>query len=206
MTANVKLSKSAKNDLITMKTDFGYSTYSILLEDVCSFFNRNKMTPKDNIDNNFFSVLSMQKQELLREILEVKKFIKSDSQSMRKLLRALEKDHFVKLSTKVSFLTDEARERNAKNILESTYSSSTKTEYKQEEKTEQNSDIVLIKEQAKTILEMEKTLQKQDLILEKREKNFKTIFDFYKIEKNTFGKEKVVIDMDREEFEKLFNI
>jgi hypothetical protein len=206
MTSNIKLNERGKSDLVAMKKAFGCSTYSNVIEIVYSFFTRNKITPRDNIDSNFFAVLSMLKEEVLKEVLDIKKFVKTDSQSMRKLLRALEKDHLVKLSTKVSFLTDEAKERNLKINVEDAFNISKENTKNKDLIKNENSDLELINQQAKIISTQQKTLQKQDISIEKNELILKKIQTFYKVEKNTFGKEKVVIEIEREEFENLFNL
>ena len=201
---NMRVNKDAKDSLKELKETVGYSTYSYTIKEMCSFFFRNKITPKDTLDSNFFSVLSMLKEKLLKEIIDIKKFVKTDSQSMRKLLRALERDHLVSLSTKVSFLTDKERERNLKILAENTFS--IPEEINETIKEKQKSDeLLFIEEQAQAISALDKNLLKQDLIIHKYETNFKKILNFYRIEKNTFGKQKVVIDMEREAFEELFN-
>ena len=201
---NMRVNKDAKDSLKELKETVGYSTYSYTIKEMCSFFFRNKITPKDTLDSNFFSVLSMLKETLLKEIIDIKKFVKTDSQSMRKLLRALERDHLVSLSTKVSFLTDQERERNLKSLAENTFNVSAEINKITKEK-QKSEEILFIEEQAQAISALDKNLLKQDLIIHKYETNFKKILNFYKIEKNTFGKQKVVIEMEREAFEELFN-
>ena len=201
---NMRVNKDAKDSLKELKETVGYSTYSSTLKEMCNFFFRNKITPKDTLDSNFFSVLSMLKETLLKEIIDIKKFVKTDSQSMRKLLRALERDHLVSLSTKVSFLTDQERERNLKSLAENTFNVSAEINKITKEK-QKSEEILFIEEQAQAISALDKNLLKQDLIIHKYEINFKKILNLYKIEKNTFGKQKVVIDMEREAFEELFN-
>jgi predicted transcriptional regulator len=201
---NIRISEDAKFALDNLKNNFGYSTFNQTIKEIYIFFQKNKITPNDTLDSNFFSVLSMLKENLLTEILDIKKFVKSDSQSMRRLLRALEKDHLVKLSTKIHFLTDEARERNEKIKIENTFK---KPEVKIENEQllkKHVPELSILESQQKRIQYMDKTISQQDVNIEIYQKKFKKIFDHYKIEKNTFGKEKIVIEMDREDFEQLF--
>ena len=43
---NLKVNQSAKDYIIRLKKDFGYSTYSETIDKVSEFFYRNKVAPK----------------------------------------------------------------------------------------------------------------------------------------------------------------
>ena len=205
---NIKLSDSAKNALKTMKKDFEYSTYSNVIDDVFAFFQRNKITPKESIDNNFFTVLSLLKSELTNQIINVFDFVKKDSQSLRKLIRAIEKDHLVSISTKINYLVNEYKENEIKNNAESFIKNIDDSQNNSENSVSNLEKLeTQLQVEKKTNNELNNKISSLDTQLQSMKDSLTSIYEKHRLEKSSFGgKSKIYLDMKREDFEKLFDI
>ncbi|CAH8296011.1 hypothetical protein EV196_11326 [Mariniflexile fucanivorans] len=202
----IKVNELAKEKMDTLKKTHSFPSFSIAIEYMCNFFEINKISPKDGVNQSYQNSIFDVEKAVKMGINELKKQHIKDSQSMRKLVRAIEKDHMINMSSKLSYLYDKKREEivnnNVKNSIESITDSS-------KEDLEKDKEIELLKtiiEDKATELKQLKLSQDSDGNLAlKYEEKLKIIYRKYQIEKS-FGKEKIVIDMSKEDFDKLFEL
>jgi len=200
----IKVNSIAKEKLDNLKKHYVFSSFSVAIEAMCSFFEINKISPKEGVIQNYHNSIFNVEKAVKLGLLELKKQYNKDSQSMRKLLRGIEKDHMIGVSTKVSYLFDKEKEKNVNNNMESTFNSMIKSSEKELEK---DKEIELLKEEMESKIEEIKTLKyatnNESILLEKYRETIKEIYQKYQLEKGAFGKEKIVIDMPKEKFDSL---
>lgn len=206
-TATIKIHLNAKEKLDIIKKQEAFLTFGNAIETMCTFFEVNKISPKDGINQNFQNSIFNVEKSVKMGLAELKKQYNKDSQSMRKLLRAIEKDHMLSTSRKVSYLYENLREEKVKQNVENSFNNIVGSS---EASLEKENEIEALKD---TIEDQKREINKLILgnnsdanLASKYEDKLKIIFQRYQLEKTAFGKEKIVIDMSREDFEKLFDI
>lgn len=112
MLENLKITPTAKKGLEWLKKEYSFTTYSVAVDTVVQFFNNNKINPRETISNNYTESLVL----VRKEITELKNFITSDSQSLRKRHGAIERDYFIYMKQKLDELTSEKGNNNQAQI------------------------------------------------------------------------------------------
>lgn len=205
--ATIKINTNAKEKLDQIKKNERFSTFGIAIETMCSFFEVNKISPKDGINQNFQNSIFNVEKSVKMGLSELKKQYNKDSQSMRKLMRAIEKDHMISTSRKISFLYDIQKEKTVQKAVENSIDSildSSKNDNTKDNEIEVLKDVI---EEKNLEINRLNHLENSDTnLVSQLEDKLNTIFQRYELEKSAFGKEKIVIDMDRKDFEALFGI
>ena len=98
---NIRIGEDAKNGLDRLKKAGGYSTLTSCLEDIVRFFERNKITPRDKINQELNEQLFRNSVNERKSLEELKEFIKADSLSLRKRFGAIERDYFKNFAEKI---------------------------------------------------------------------------------------------------------
>ena len=206
------MNKSIKVDLATyeavedVKTTFSFKSFSECIHSMSVFFKNNNVSPRDSISNNFTVSLFETKSEIKTDIVDLKKFIKEDSQSMRKRHGAIERDYFIAMNRKIDsiykkLIDDGIDERNEK--LE-------KKLINDDEKVIDYSDALkknneLLESRNKTINELQTIVNKQDKTMNEYFQTLKKLNDSIKYEKTLTGN-KIFINLSLEEVNDLFKL
>ncbi|MDI5899450.1 BfmA/BtgA family mobilization protein [Flavobacterium yafengii] len=98
---NIRIGEKAKNGLDRLKKAGRYTTLTSCLEDIVWFFERNKITPRDRINQELNEQLFRNSISERRSFEELKEFIKADSLSLRKRFGAIERDYFKNFAEKI---------------------------------------------------------------------------------------------------------
>lgn len=217
MYINIKISEKAKENIDNLKEDNKFSTFSECINEISRFFKTNNLSPRDIIAVNEKQTLFENHYALLNEFkilkelfkvdfIELKKFIKEDSQSLRKRHGALERDSFIPMGRKIDsiykkLIDDGIDERNEK--LE-------KKLINDDEKVIDYSDALkknneLLESRNKTINELQTIVDKQDITMNEYFQTLKKLNDSIKYEKTLTGN-KIFINLSLEEVNDLFKL
>ena len=217
MYINIKISEKAKENIDNLKEDNKFSTFSECINEISRFFKTNNLSPRDIIAVNEKQTLFENHYALLNEFkilkelfkvdfIELKKFIKEDSQSLRKRHGALERDSFIPMGRKIDsiykkLIDDGIDERNEK--LE-------KKLINDDEKVIDYSDALkknneLLESRNKTINELQTIVNKQDKTMNEYFQTLKKLNDSIKYEKTLTGN-KIFINLSLDEVNDLFKI
>ncbi|OXA65332.1 hypothetical protein B0A67_24505 [Flavobacterium aquidurense] len=212
MAVNVKISETAKESLDWLKTNYQFNNFSDCINTIGTFFKSNYVSPRETISNNYSESLAGVKSE----IVDLRKFISDDSQSLRKRFGAIERDYYILTNRKIDAVykillessIDKTNSDIAENILNNDSVVSTSDTINP---VNNNDDIVL--KLKREIAEYDTQIKSYSSIVDSQENTFK---EYKKVlnnlkknlgyEKNTFGKTKVVIDLEKEEVEAMFNL
>lgn len=207
----IKVDKDVKIKLDVLKSKGRFKSFNHAIDNMCEFFELNKISPKDGLNKGFQNSIS----DMKRNIKELEKTLLNDSQTMRKLLRAIEKDHLISTSRKTGYLYEREKGKEIVEIKEKEFNSllnpqSEKNNEIVNNDEEKNREIDILKgllgDSKKEVLELKKTIKNEDYNSNKYEESLKTIYLNYQVEKGILGKEKIFIDMNKDDFEKLFSI
>lgn len=203
----IRVNSITKEKLDIIKKKYTFFSFCNAIETMCTFFEINKISPKEGINQGYQNSIFNVEKAVKVGFLELNKQYTKDSQSMRKLMRAIEKDHMINMSTKVSYLYDKSREETVKNTVKNSFNSivdGSKKDLDKDKEIELLKDI--IDEKNDELKKLKYAHDNEGNLASKYEEKLKIIFQQYQLEKTTFGKEKIVIDMSRESFENLFEI
>lgn len=200
MLENLKITAESKRGLEWLKENYSFTTYSVAVDTAVQFFKNNKINPRETISNNYTESLML----VRNEIIDLKKFINADSQSLRKRHYAIERDYFVGMNRKLDIvskiLINDSIEKNNESIRKEIT-----------DKADNSDSVVLklrkeVKEYSELLKKYSNTVDAQETIFKEYRKHFKTIKKNISYEKNTFGKSKVVIDLPQAEVEAIFDL
>jgi valyl-tRNA synthetase len=102
MRKDIRISIEAKNKFDVLNTKENFSTASECILQICNFFEENNLSPKDKIGVKTANSFNELEKILKVELMLLKEFIKTDSQSLRKRHGAIEKEYFIPLNRKIS--------------------------------------------------------------------------------------------------------
>lgn len=215
----MRISSISKEKLEQIKNKERFSTFSSAIETMCAFFEKNNISPKEGVIQSYQNSVFEVKNSVNMGLFELKKQYNQDSQSMRKLLRSIERDYMISATKKISFLYEKEKEKavksnneiefsalikNTKNTIENGGEIPSVILKKKEDEIQILKSIILDKnEQINTLNNYQDSAQ---INSHKYEETMKVIFDKYRIQKSTLGKEKIIIDMNKDDFEKLFMV
>lgn len=204
---NLKIKPSAKEKLGHVKKKYSFSSFSTAIETMCTFFEINKISPKEGVNQSYQNSIFEVKKAVETGLGELKKQYNKDSQSMRKLLRAIEKDHMINLSSKVAYLYDKKREEAVNLTVENSIHAITDSSENAAQKDKEIELLKAVLEDKNSEIKALKTAQSsQGNLALKYEEKLKIIYRQYRVEKSSFGKEKLVIDMTKKAFDSLFEL
>lgn len=211
MAINIKLSETAKESLDWLKTNYQFNNFSDCINTIGTFFKANYVSPRETISNNYSESLAGVK----TEIVDLRKFISDDSQSLRKRFGAIERDYYIitnrKLDAVYKILLDNSIDKSNANLVDTILKNDTNVSIPNETITvNQNEDSVL--KLKKEIKELDEQVTSYSRIVDSQEntfKEYKRVLNNIKKniipEKTPFGKTKLLIDLTQEEIEELFN-
>lgn len=211
MAINIKLSETAKESLDWLKTNYQFNNFSDCINTIGTFFKANYVSPRETISNNYSESLAGVK----TEIVDLRKFISDDSQSLRKRFGAIERDYYImtnrKLDAVYKMLLDNSIDKSNANLADTILKNDTNVSIQNETITvNQNEDSV--SKLKKEIKELDEQVTSYSRIVDSQEntfKEYKRVLNNIKKnilpEKTPFGKTKLIIDLTQEEIEELFN-
>lgn len=204
---NLKINLLSKQKLNSIKETYSFSTFSSAIETMCTFFEVNKISPKEGVNQSYQNAIFNVEKAVKVGLFDLKKQYNNDSQSMRKLLRAIEKDHMINMSSKISYLYDKTKEKSVDESVKNSFNSvveSSKEDLEKDKEIELLKD--LLEDKKNEIKQLKYAHENDDTLATKYFESLKTIYQNMKLEKSPLGKEKIVINMTRESFDKLFDI
>lgn len=217
MYINIKISEKAKENIDNLKEDNKFSTFSECINEISRFFKTNNLSPRDIIAVNEKQTLFENHYALLNEFkilkelfkvdfIELKKFIKEDSQSLRKRHGALERDSFIPMGRKIDsiykkLIDDGIEERNEK--LEKKLINDDEKGIDYSNALKKNNE--LLESRNKTINELQTIVDKQDITMNEYFQTLKKLNDSIKYEKTLTGN-KIFINLSLEEVNDLFKL
>lgn len=212
----IRLSSLSKEGLDVLKKQNSYKTYSECILGLYHFFKENHISPREKINNSFISHVIESKIELKSELKketekilklieeDLKKFIREDSQSLRKRHGSIEKSYLLPMEKKVSEIHEYITEKSVENI-----NLLQEKELIKPEKKEYLNDIkkleLSIKSKEINLKNVQNLLEDKEKKIEKYKTILRSIKEKISVEKSLIGKEKLMIEMSKEEFEKLLN-
>lgn len=206
MLENLKITTESKKGLEWLKEAYSFTTYSVAIDTVVQFFKNNNVSPRDSISNNIANFLFETKSEIKTDIVDLKKFIKEDSQSMRKRHGAIERDYFMAMNRKIDsiykkLIDDGIDERNEK--LEKKLINDDDKVIDYSDALKKNNE--LLESRNKTINELQTIVDKQDRTMNEYFQTLKKLNDSIKYEKTLTGN-KIFINLSLEEVNDLFKL
>lgn len=217
MYINIKISEKAKENINNLKEDNKFSTFSECINEISRFFKINNLSPRDIIAVNEKQTLFENHYALLNEFkilkelfkvdfIDLKKFIKEDSQSLRKRHGALERDSFIPMGRKI----DEIYKLSIDNSINLRNEKLENTLINDDEKVIDYSDALkknneLLVSRNKTINELQTIVDKQDITINEYFQTLKKLNDSIKYEKSLTGN-KIFINLSLDEVNDLFKI
>jgi len=212
---NMKVSELAKENFDSLKDRFDFPSSSECIIAVYNFFKNNNVSPREILSNNYSSLLFDMKKEIKEEFADLKKYMQSDSQSLRKRHGAIERDYFISFSRKLNDIHDVVIEKNNDSIIskieDNIYNDNNKYESERNNEIDTKVDDASINFQKtlenknKTIKEYEEIIAKQDIDFKKYSKALNQIKNNISFEKSSFGKSKVIITLEEDEVHNIFN-
>jgi len=204
MKINIRLSDQGKDSLDYLKQEHSFRSYNECLISIKHFFKEHHLSPREKLSTSFItSVLESKielKSELKREFEELKKFIREDSQSLRKRHGAIEKSYLLPIEKKVSNIDEYVTKKELENR---------NLQFSKSDELDTKNEIIILEktigEREKSIEENCKKIEKLESKIDQYKNTIRQIYDHYILEKSTFGKDKIYIEMSKEEFEKLLN-
>jgi hypothetical protein len=199
MYKNIRLTKEAKEQLDLFMIEQNLTNISDCFISVAQFFRHNKVSVKDILGSN-------PNREIKEDIQNLKKYIATDSQSLRKRYGALERDYFKTFDRKIEtiyqkIIIEDSLKKERINEQDTTTSQVSNLDNNPSQK-----DKIKIKQQFDSINNYQKMID----TLEKTQRNDRHIISKIKenisYERSTFGKTKTILNFSQEELEKLFNI
>lgn len=119
MKINIRLSDQGKDSLDYLKQEYSFRSYNECLISIKHFFKEHHLSPREKLSTSFItSVLESKielKSELKREFEDLKKFIREDSQSLRKRHGAIEKSYLLPMEKKVSNIDEYVSKKELEN-------------------------------------------------------------------------------------------
>ena len=202
----LKITEDAHEGLDWLKDLLNVPSYSLCILESVRFFKNNNVSPRDSINNTFTNYLIETKSEIKTDIVDLKKFIKEDSQSMRKRHGAIERDYFMAMNRKIDsiykkLIDDGIEERNEK--LESKLISDDEKVIDYSDALKKNNE--LLESRNKTINELQTIVDKQDRTMNEYFQTLKKLNDSIKYEKSLTGN-KIFINLSLDEVNDLFKI
>lgn len=212
MAVNVKISETAKESLDWLKINYQFNNFSDCINTIGTFFKSNYVSPRETISNNYSESLAGVKSE----IVDLRKFISDDSQSLRKRFGAIERDYYISTNRKIDavykILIEGSIDKSNAVIAENILKNDSNISVSDDTNTISNNDEIVAKLK-REIIEYDTQIKSYSSIVDSQEntfKEYKKAFNNLKknigYEKNTFGKTKVIIDLSQEEVEAMFNL
>lgn len=206
MTKMIRVTEVSKKSLDWLIDQYSFTTYNDCITTIAVFFQNNNVNPRDSISNNFSISLSEAKYEIKTDIVDLKKFIKEDSQSIRKRHGAIERDYFIAMNRKIDsiykkLIDDSIEERNE--ILEKKIINKEDDAIDYSDALKKNNE--LLESRNKTINELQTIVDKQDRTMNEYFQTLKKLNDSIKYEKTLTGN-KIFINLSLEEVNDLFKL
>lgn len=206
MTKMIRVTEVSKKSLDWLIDQYSFTTYNDCITTIAVFFQNNNVNPRDSISNNFSISLSEAKYEIKTDIVDLKKFIKEDSQSIRKRHGAIERDYFIAMNRKIDsiykkLIDDSIEERNE--ILEKKIINKEDDAIDYSDALKKNNE--LLESRNKTINELQTIVDKQDITMNEYFQTLKKLNDSIKYEKTLTGN-KIFINLSLEEVNDLFKL
>ena len=187
----------------TLQRRFGYSTNINLMDDLLYFFETNPVNPKDRF-NSLFERLILKMDEFNKDnnrVITVVRKIENDK--LNGIYRAVTQDLDYKLNEIKKCVYDEDKLYNNTRQITSNIEPIAK-EKAIESITKKYED--LLKKEVDAYKNLEKEYDKISLQLGGIYNKFKKLSKLYSVEKGTFSKPKIVIEMTEEEFLELIKL
>lgn len=203
----LKVDSLTKEKLDNLKKREKFTSFNLGIQTMCSFFELNKISPRDGINQGYQNSISSIEKAVKQGLFEMKKEFSKDSQSMRKLVRAIEKDHMINMSTKISYLYDKHREEKVKKAIENSYDSKVESSKKNLEKDREIEILKDVLEEKNDEIKRLKYKTEEDSNLTKKYESY--LIEIY--QNTTFkkdllsGKDKGYIDMPKDDFQNIFD-
>ncbi len=204
MAVNIKITETAKESLDWLKATYQFNNFSDCINTIGTFFKSNYVSPRENISTNFSESLSGVK----NEIIDLRKFIDKDSQSLRKRHGAIERDYFIGMNRKLDAIYKSIINENIEK-----YNEELENKIVPEQKSNEiiNDEIVVklkneIKDYSEQLQNYSKIVDTQERVFKEYKNQFSILKKNLNFEKNAFGKSKVIIELTQEEVENIFNI
>ncbi|KVV13408.1 BfmA/BtgA family mobilization protein [Flavobacterium sp. TAB 87] len=178
MRKDIRISVEAKNKFDELNTKQKFTTASECIIQICNFFEENNLSPKDKIGVKTANSFNELEKILKVELMLLKEFIKTDSQSLRKRHGAIEKEYFIPINRKISEID-------------------LKLSSKEKSKKEEIDVYEKLNLKQKEIDELKKNLQETSRILKRISENLSI--------ENLQGKNYPIINLEEYELENIVN-
>ena len=214
MLENLKISKEGKEGVVWLKNHFNFSTYSVAINTAVSFFKNNNVSPREVLNgNNISSMLFDSTNKILESNEDIKSFIRTDSQSLRKRHGAIEKEYFIIMKRQLEELSSKFDNLKGNlsadipNNFDKKKDAIAPKENKKNDNINFEKEIINLKKVIEnkniTVVDLEKLLEDKIDLIYKLDSNFENIKSNIIVEKGIVGRKKYVLDIDEENYNKM---
>ena len=208
MIKNVRFSQITKESLDWVKTTYSFSTYDVAVSTVIQFFKINNVSPRDILSNNTKQDTAEKHLLLLNEFKILNANLKREFKPLIEIYKAVERDQLKPIHRKIDTIYTNLVDD--KTIFENT--TLEKKEHAMEEVPKLNKQIInlnkKIEELSNSNANLHKIIDDKDVDLKGCRKYLTLIFSRVSVEKNTFGKDKILVDVsdaERKEMNDFFD-
>jgi predicted RNase H-like nuclease (RuvC/YqgF family) len=178
MRKDIRISVEAKNKFDELNTKEKFSTASECIIQICNFFEENNFSPKDKIGVKTANSFNELEKVVKVELMLLKEFIKTDSQSLRRRHGAIEKEYFIPLNRKISEIDS-------------------KLNSKEKSEKEENDELEKLHLKQKEIDELQKKIRETTRILKRISENLSI--------ENLQGRNYPIVNLEEYELENIVN-
>lgn len=194
---DIRLTGTLAERWVTLQKRFGYSTNINLMDDLLYFFEVNPVNPKDRF-SSLFEQLYSKMDEFHKDnnrVIMVLRRIENDK--FNAILRAVTQDLDHKLNVIKKCVYDEDK----------LYNNSSQKNANFESKTNEKEIESVIKKYEKKLKDQDKLYELSETVIKQNDLKIRTICEnlneikkLYSVEKGTFSKPKIVLEISEEEF------
>jgi hypothetical protein len=195
----VRLTQEAKELLDSLIVEQKFKNISEGIISVAWFFRNNKVSSRDILGSN-------PNREIKEDIQNLKKYIATDSQSLRKRYGALERDYFKTFDRKIETIYQKIIIENSLKKERINEQDITTSQVSNLDNNSSQKDKIKIKQQSDSLNNYQKIVNTQERTQRNERHIISKIKENISYERSTFGKTKTILNFSQEELEKLFNI
>ncbi len=204
---NIKISEQAHKVIVEFKKKYKFDTYSDLILQISEFFDKTTFHPKTTENESFTLLIKKLDERQNQRFDEILKNYKKEEEKTRGWIRKFEDNYMKGIAVDIAVLKQKSEDEDYKNNAISS-----------DEKKENKPNDEVLKLQRKLDNAIESLKEKDEYIkqissknqdikgIDEHKKILNLIQEKYKFESNSFGKERVVLNMKVDDFLKIFEI
>ena len=179
MRKDIRISVEAKNKFDDLNSKEKFNTSSECIIQICNFFEENNLSPRDKIGVKTANSFNELEKTIKVELMLIKEFIKTDSQSLRRRHSAIEREYFIPLNRKISEIDEKLNIKKDSKIEEEKHIEKLNlNQHEKQQLKEKNEKLATILKQITENLSMENVQGKNYAIVNLEEFELESIIRF----------------------------